>query len=148
MVELHEGVDEQLPVGPDLGAELVHLGHLAEGVLLDPGAESTHVLLQRFGIVVEVDEHEAGPHLAAHRHQAEVGEVEVEELRLLLYEVERSVEVVAPPVVLARELAADTAGLLGRVVLPDEFVATVPADVVESPRLVTAVVDDDDRGAG
>ena len=44
-----------------------------------------------------------------HRHQAVVGLVEVEELRLLLDEGQRAVEVVAPAVVLAGELAARAA---------------------------------------
>ena len=39
MVELGEGVDEELPVAPDVGAVLVDLGHLVEGVAVEASAE-------------------------------------------------------------------------------------------------------------
>ena len=50
VVELREGVDEELPVAPDLGPVLVDLGHLAERVALEPGAELAEVLAQRRGV--------------------------------------------------------------------------------------------------
>ena len=70
-----------------------------------------------------------------HRDEPVVGLVEVEELLLLLHEVQRAVEVVAPAVVLAHELAGDAARLLLREVVPDQLVAAVTADVVERPDL-------------
>ena len=44
VVELGEGVDEELPVAPDLGPVLVDLGHLAERVALEAGAELAEVV--------------------------------------------------------------------------------------------------------
>src|SRR5690606_7245304 len=131
-----------------LRAVAVDLGHLVEGVALDPRAEPTHVVAQRRGLVVEVDEDEPLPHLAAHGHQAELREVELEELGLLLDEGEGALEVVAPAVVLAGELATGAAGLLAGVVLPHQLVAPVTADVVEGTGGATDVAHDDDRGAG
>jgi hypothetical protein len=45
MVELGEGVDEQLPVGPDVGPVLVDLGHLVERIAGQTGAEGAEVLV-------------------------------------------------------------------------------------------------------
>ena len=82
-----------------------------------------------------------------HRNEAVVSLVEVEELLLLLDEVQGAVEVIAPAVVLAHELAADAARLLLRVVVPDQLVAAVAADVVESTDLVVRAAHDDDGRA-
>ena len=94
---------------------------------------------------IDVDEDEPGPHVAVHRHQPEVDLVEVEELTFLLHERAGAVESVAPPVVLAGELARGAAGLVLREVRPDELVATVPADVVERADLAVLVADHHDR---
>ena len=51
VVELGEGVDEELPVAPDLGAVLVDLRHLAERVALEALAQLTQVVAQRRGVV-------------------------------------------------------------------------------------------------
>ena len=148
MVELGEGVDEQLPVALDLGAVLVDLRQLAERVALEATAELAEVLAQRRLVLpVEVHEDEPLPHVAFDRHEAEVALVEVEELVLLLDERERAFEVVPPTVVLARELPAHALRLLAREVVPDELVAPVAADVVERPDAIAGGAHDDDRGA-
>ena len=106
VVEFHEGVREHLPVGAALDAEGVAVGHLVERVVLDPEQQGAEELPERLARVLgEVHEDEAGEHVAVHRHQAVVGPVEVEELPLLLRERAGAVEPVAPPVVLAGELA-------------------------------------------
>ncbi len=149
MVELGEGVDEELPVAPDVGPVLVDLGHLAERVALDAGSEIAEVVAHRRGVVrVEVDEDEALPHLGLHGDQAVVGLVEVEELALLLHEGQRALEVVAPAVVLAGELTAGAARLFPGEVVPHELVAAMAADVVEAPDAALLVAHDDHRGAG
>ena len=148
VVELRERVDEQLPVGTDLGAVLVHLRHAVERVVDDAGAELAHVVGERRAVlVVEVHEDEARPRLAPHRHEAEVGPVEVEELALLLHERQVAVEAVAPAVVLAGELPGGAADLFAGVVVPHQLVAAVAADVVEGADLAGHVAHDDDRGA-
>lgn len=140
MVELGERVDEQLPVGPDLRAVAVDLRHLVERIALKTRGEIAEVVGQRFGVVVEVDENEAFPDLAAHRLESVVGLVHVEELLLLLDEGQIAVEGVAPGVVLAGELPARTRDLLARIVVPDELVPAVPAQVVERPDVSVLVL--------
>ena len=148
VVELGERVDEQLPVRVDLGPVGVGLGHLVEGIALQALREVAEVVGQRFGVVVEVDEDEALPDLAAHRHQPVVGLVEVEELVLLLDEGQVALQAVAPGVVLAGELTAGAGHLLARIVVPHQLVSAVAAHVVERPDLVVGVLDDDHRRAG
>ena len=87
------------------------------------------------GLLGEVDEDEALPDVAVDRDEAEVVLVEVEELALLLHEVQRTVEVVAPAVVLAGELPAGAVHLVAGEVVPHQLVAAVAADVVERPHL-------------
>ena len=70
-----------------------------------------------------------------HGPQSVRGLVDVEELRLLLHERQRALEVVAPAVVLAGELPAASPGLLIGKVIPHQLVSAVPADVVERPDL-------------
>jgi hypothetical protein len=82
-----------------------------------------------------------------HGSQAVIGHVEVEELRFLLHEFQGAVEIVAPPVVLARELSAGTTGLFGGKVVPHQLVSPVPADIVESPNLFVSALDQDHRSA-
>src|SRR5262249_53101855 len=77
-----------------------------------------------------------------------VGLVEVEELALLLDERAAAVEVVLPAVVLAHELAAAPRRFLAGIVLPDELVAPVAADVVERAHLAVETTHDDDRRLG
>ena len=145
VVELDEGVDEQLPVRLHLRLGPVHLGHLTERVTGQTLTERVERLGERLGrLVVEVDEDEAFPHVTGHRDQTEVLLVEVEELRLLLHEVQAAVEVIAPGVVLARELATRARGLLLRVVVPHQLVAPVAAHVVERTDRAVTVLDDDD----
>jgi hypothetical protein len=67
---------------------------------------------------------------------------------LLLHEVQRTVEVVAPPVVLAGELPAGAVHFLAREVVPHQLVAAVAADVVERPHLPVHAAHDDDRRRG
>ena len=149
MVELGEGVDEQLPVGTDVGPVLVDLGHLVERIAGDAVPELPEVLAQRRGVVgIEVDEDEALPRLDLDAGQPVVVPVEVEELRLLLDEGQLALGGVAPTVVLAGELAAGPAGLVTGVVVPDELVAAVPADVVEDVDLTVGAPDDHQRGPG
>ena len=132
VVELHEHVGEHLPVGATLDPEVVPVGHLVERVVLDAEEHRAEEVAQRLArLLGEVHEDEPGEHVAVHRDQRVVGLVEVEELALLLHERARAVEAVAPPVVLAGELARGAARLLAREVLPHELVAAVPADVVE-----------------
>ena len=106
VVELLEGVHIELPVRSDLGAVEPALGLLVERVVLQlrhVGAEEVDQVL--LGLLRQIHEDEAGPHVAVHRHQAVVTPVEVEELLLLLHEGAGAVEVVTPTVVLADELA-------------------------------------------
>ena len=81
-----------------------------------------------------------------HRHQSVARLVEIEELLLLLHEGEVAVQVVAPGVVLAGELAAGTGGLFPRLVVPHQLVAAVAADVVVRLHLAAAGAHHDDRG--
>ena len=73
VVELGERVDEQLPVAADLGPVGVVLGHLAERVALDALGQWSQVVGQRLGVLVEVDEDEPFPHLAADRRPGRTG---------------------------------------------------------------------------
>ncbi len=148
VVELDERVDEQLPVAADLGAVGVGLGHLAERVALDALGQWTQVVDQWRRVVVEVDEDEAFPHLAADRRQAVAALVEVEELVLLLDEREVAVQAVPPGVVLAGELPAGSGGLLVGKVVPHQLVSAVPADVVVRLDRAVLGLDDDHRGTG
>ncbi len=71
VVELLEGVHEELPVAPDVGADHEALGHLLERVALDRRDHRAEELAQRLArLAVEVDEDEARPHLAVHRDEA------------------------------------------------------------------------------
>src|SRR5208283_4657526 len=106
VVELDEGVDEQLPVAADLGLIGVDLGHLVERVALQALAHLSEIVDQRLRFLVEIDEDEALPHLTADRYEPELALVELEELVLLLDEGEVTLQTVAPGVVLARELPA------------------------------------------
>ncbi len=149
VVELGEGVDEQLPVAADVGPVLVDLRHLVEGVAGDAGAELPEVLVQRGRVVgVEVHEDEPLPHLQLDPRQPVVRPVEVEELRLLLDEGQLTLGAVAPPVVLAGELAARPLRLLAGVVVPDQLVAAVAADVVEGADLPVLPPHHDDGRPG
>jgi hypothetical protein len=77
-----------------------------EGVAFDALAQRSEVVSERLRVLVEIDEDEPFPHLAAHRYQAELTLVDVEELVLLLDVGQIAVEAVAPGVVLAGELSA------------------------------------------
>src|SRR3974390_1105624 len=113
MVELLERVHEQLPVGGDARAVPEARRHPLERVALESGHHGTEEVAQRLlRLGRKVHEDEPGPHLAGHRDEAGPGGVEVEELALLLYEREPALQVVTPPVVLARELPAEPAALL------------------------------------
>src|SRR5207247_435474 len=63
----------------------------------------------------------------------------------LLHERDAAVEPVAPPVILAGELPSRAALVLPWIVLPDEHVAAMSADVVEGPYGALGVAHDDDR---
>ena len=144
VVLLLEGVHEHLPVGGHLGAEAVARGQLVERKVLDRGDHRAEERAQRLlALAVEVYEDEPGPDLAVHRDEAVVGFVEIEELTFLLDEGAGAVESVTPAVVLASELTRGAARLLARKVLPHQFVAPVPADVVERADLVPVAHDDD-----
>src|SRR5262245_12482774 len=119
-----------------------------EGITLQTLRAVAEIVGERFGVVVEVDEDEALPDLAAHRNQPEVRLVEVEELALLLDEGQIALQRVAPGVVLAGELTARAGHLLTRIVVPHQLVSAVAAHVVERPDLVVGVLDDDHRRSG
>ena len=149
MVVLLERVGEDLPVAVVVRDPLVAFGQLVERVVVQAGDHRAEELAQGLTrLVVEVDEDEAVPHIAVHGSQTVFGGVEVEELRFLLHEFQRAVEIVAPAVVLAGELSAGTAGLLGGKVVPHQLVSPVPTDIVESPDALVAAFDQDHRGAG
>ncbi len=149
MVELGEGVDEQLPVRADVGPVLVDLGHLVEGIAGDARAEIPQVLAHRGRVVgIEVDEDEPLPRVDRDGGQPVVLGVEVEELRLLLHEGQLPFHGVTPAVVLAGELPAGATRLLARVVVPDQLVATVAAHVVEGADAAVGTADDDNGGPG
>src|ERR1019366_4239752 len=124
VVELGKGVDEELPVAADVRPVLVHLGHLAEWVTFNAGAQFSEVVLHGRGVVgIEIDEDETLPDLGLDRSETEVRFVEVEELRLLLDEIQRAVEIVTPAVILTGELATGSACLFTWEVVPDKLVA-------------------------
>ena len=149
MVELGEGVDEQLPVAAYVGPVLVDLGHLFERIAGQPPAELAEVVAEpRLVVRIQVHEDEPLPDLRLHGYQAELVAVEVEELRFLLHEGHRTVQCVAPSVVLTGELPAGAARLLLRVVVPDELVPPVAADVVEAPDDAVGAADHDHGGPG
>ncbi len=147
MVELDERVDEQLPVAADLGPVGVGLRHLAKGVALDALGQRPEIVDQRRRVVVEVDENEPFPQLAAHRDKAVLALVDVEELVLLLDEGQVAVEAVAPGVVLAGELPAGARGFLVWKVVPHQLVSAVTADVVVGLDGPVLGLDDDHRHA-
>ena len=93
MVELGEGVDEQLPVAAHFGPVLVDLSHLFEWIASQPPAEPAEVLAEpRLVLRIQVHEDEPLPGLRLHGYEAELLAVEVEELRLLLHECHRTVQ--------------------------------------------------------
>ena len=146
VIELLEGVHVDLPVRLHLGAVVPALRHLVEGIALERRDHRPEEVPQRLlGLLGEVHEDEAFPHLAVHGDEAVLALVQVEELALLLDEGQRALEVVTPAVVLAGELAAGAARLLARVVLPHQLVAAVAADVVEGAHPALHVAHDDDR---
>ena len=108
VVELGEGVDEELPVAPDLGAVLVApASSRRTGSPRGPAPSSPRY--SRSGVVSSGSRFtKMNPSHTSHlhRHEAVVGLVEVEELALLLHEGEVALEGVAPAVVLAGELPA------------------------------------------
>ena len=106
VVELLEGVQENLPVAANVAAVVVALRQLFERVVDrgDHRAEEFGECLPR--LLGEVHEDEPLPHLAVHRHEAVVGPVDPEELALLKDEGAPAVEIVLPAVVLAGELPA------------------------------------------
>jgi hypothetical protein len=147
VIELLEGVQEDLPVAANVAAVVVALRQLFERVVDrgDHRAEEFGECLRR--LLGEVHEDEPLPHLAVHRHEAVVGLVDPEELTLLKDEGQAAFEIVLPAVILAGELPAGSTDLLGRVVGPHQLVAAVAADVVEGADLVVHAADDDQRGA-
>ena len=80
VVTLRETVDEDLPVAPQFGLELIYLVRPVEGISLDAVRKLAEERTQRFFVVcVEVDEDEAFPNVALNcGHAATVG-VEVEQ---------------------------------------------------------------------
>jgi hypothetical protein len=115
VIELLEGVHEQLPVAADDGAIVEALRHLLERIAFDRGDHRPEELAERLlRLRGEVHEEESRPDVAVHRDQPVAGLVELEELALLLHERARAVELVAPAVVLAHELSAAPARLLAR----------------------------------
>ena len=149
MVELLEGVHVELPVALDVGTVEVALGQLFERVVLHFGHHRPEEVAQRLlRLLGQVDEDEPRPDVAVHGHEAVVGLVQVEELLLLLDERAGAVEVVAPGVVLADELAGGAAGLLFRIVVPDQLVPAVPTHVVEGTDLAVLPLHHDDGRLG
>ena len=114
----------------DVAAPLPHqLGHA-----LDP-------LGERRRTRVDVHPHHRSPHVGLHRHQAQLGRVELR-LHLRARRAEQSsVEVVAPPVVVTLED-------LPVARLHHHRMATVPADVDEAAELAGPIAHEDDRYAG
>ena len=149
VIELLERIHVELPVGLDLGAVDPPRRQLLERIARQVGDHRSEEVVQRLlGHVGEVDEDEALPHLAVHPHQSVTRLVEIEELVLLLHECQLTVQVVAPGVVLAGELAAEAAGLLAGLVVPHQFVAPVAADVVVRLHLAASGAHHDDRRVG
>ena len=149
VVVLLEGVGEDLPVAVVVRDEIVTLRHQFERIVVECGDHRAEELAQgppRLGI--EVDEDEAVPHVALHRLQPVLRAVEVEELALLLHERQFTLEVVAPPVVLAGELTAGALDLLVRKVVPHQLVSAMPADVVEGADLLVLALHHDHRRLG
>jgi hypothetical protein len=146
VVELSKSVHEKLPVRCDIRAVAESRSHSFEWVALQGGHHWPKELDERlvwfFG---HVHEYETRPDLAVHGHQTVETLVEIEELTLLLDERELALEVVTPPMVLAGELAAHTAGFFSWIVVPDELVSSMTADVVEGPDFLVLATDDDDR---
>src|SRR6185437_1272919 len=115
----------------------VTLRQLAERVIVEPGDHRAEEIAKALcGLGVKVDENEAIPHVTWHRSQTVVGQIEVEELRLLLDKRECALQVVPPPVVLAGELTAGAASLVTGKIVPHQLVSTVAAHVVEGTDLV------------
>ena len=112
VVPLTDRVDGELPVAVDQGREPVALGHLSERVGLELEDAVAEEGAQRHGVLGQVDEDEPREHLAGDLGHAQRALVEVEELLLVGDMGDAAVEPVAPPVVLAGELAARAAGLL------------------------------------
>ncbi len=107
VIELLEGVHVELPIRLDFSTIRESFGEVAERIAIECGHHRTEEICQRLlRLLREVDEDEAGPHLAVHGNQAVGVLVEVEELLLLLHEGQRAVQAVTPSVVLAGELAA------------------------------------------
>ena len=131
VIELLEGVEEDLPVAADVAAIVEALGEVVERVV-DRGDHRAEEIEERLArLLGEVHEDEPLPHLTVHRDEAVVRLVDPEELALLEDGRALPVEVVLPAVVLAGELPAVALRLHARVVGPDQLVAAVAADVVE-----------------
>src|SRR5262249_3641293 len=94
----------------------------------------------------QIDEDEAGPHVAVDGGETEQRLVDAEELVLLMDVRASAVEPVAPAVVLAHELATGAAALLPWRAAPYELVATMAADVVEGADLAVHIASDEERG--
>ena len=145
VVPLAHGVDRELPVAVDLRREPVALRHPLQRIRLELEDAITEEGAQRHGVLREVDEDEPGEHVAVHLRHPQGALVEVEELLFLGDVGDAPIEPVAPPVILARELAARAAGLLLRVLLPNDLVAAMGAHVVERVHGAVEIACDDDR---
>src|SRR5262249_47348432 len=103
-----------------------------EGVAFEGSDHRAQVVPQGLsGFASEVHEDEPGPGLAVHRGQAELVLAQIEELALLMHVGAPAVDAVPPAMVLADELSGAAAGLAMGRAFPQQFVAAVPADVVE-----------------
>src|SRR6185312_9807110 len=132
-----EAVHENLPVALQLSLEFINLMRPVEGIPLDSVRELAEVVAQRLGVVrVEIDEDEAFPDIALdRRHAAAVG-VEVEQQVFSRGRMQQAVKVVAPPMEPAVQQRRSPLHLLERVVLPQDLVAAMRADVVERANYV------------
>ena len=117
VVGLDVGVDRELPVPVDLDRSAADEVHRADAVaapdlVVQLAPDDAKGVEQRWGIAVEVDEHERAPHFAAHGWQAETCRVDLEVLRSGEAD-ERPVEVVGPGVVAADQPPPGVAGVVG-----------------------------------
>ena len=139
VIDLEEGVEQDLDVALHRIALAVHETHLLRLDLLEHRRHRSEMREQRFGVRVFVDEDPIAEAFAAHRGERVLREVEVDEVALVAQVHQASVEAVGPAVVAADE------SIHPALALAHERCTAVPAGVVERTDDAVLVTHDEDR---
>jgi hypothetical protein len=141
MIDLHEGVEEDLHVAGDLDRRLLDEDQIVRVHFAQAVGDRTEIVLERLAVAIQIDEVELADRLAANLDQRAAGHVEVDEIALVAQVHEFAARVVRPAMVLAGD-AARLAGVLG-----DDRRAAMPARVVEAANLPVFAADEEQRFA-